>query len=92
MYSFHEKGTKFIFNEDRGDGAKGTVASDRGGRHVMLVVIGIVDGHIICGKMLRVGIPWVNRGHGDLENGGDAVEFMVGGLSGMEEGNGTHAL
>ena len=85
MNSFHEKGTKFIFNEDRGDGAKGTVASDRGGGHVMLVVIGVVDGHIIGGKMLRVRIPWVGRGYGDLEDGGDAVEFMTGGLPGVEE-------
>ena len=58
----------------------------------MLVVIGVINGHIIGGKMLRVGIPWVDRGHGDLENGGDAVEFMVGGLSCMKEGNGTQAL
>ena len=62
MNSFHEKGTKFIFNEDRRDGAKGTVGSDSGGGQVMLVVIGVINGHIIGGKMLRVRIPWVGRG------------------------------
>ena len=51
----------------------------------MLVVIGVINGHIIGGKMLRVRIPWVGRGHGDLEDGGDAVEFMAGGLPGVEE-------
>ena len=51
----------------------------------MLVVIGVIDGQIVGGKMLRVRIPWVGRGHGDLEDGGDAVEFMAGGLPGVEE-------
>ena len=51
----------------------------------MLVVIGVINGHIIGGKMLRVRIPWVSRGHGDLEDGCDAVEFMAGGLPGVEE-------
>ena len=58
----------------------------------MLVVIGVINGHVVGGKMLRVRIPWVSRGHGDLENGGDAVEFMVGGFPCMKEGNGTQAL
>ena len=51
----------------------------------MLVVIGVINGHIVSGKMLRVRIPGVGRSHGDLEDGGDAVEFMTGGLPGVEE-------
>ena len=84
MNSLHEKGTKFIFNEDRGDGAKSTVGSGGGGGQVMLVVVGVIDSHIICGKMFRVRVPCVGRGHRDLKDGCGAVEFMTCGLPGVE--------
>ena len=50
----------------------------------MLVVIGVVDGHIIGGKMLRVRIPCVGRGHRDLKDGYGAIEFMACGFPGVE--------
>ena len=50
----------------------------------MLMEVGVVDSHIICGKVFRVGIPSVGGGHQDLENRFEAVKFMTGGLSGVE--------
>ena len=50
----------------------------------MLMVVGVVDSHIICGKVFRVGIPSVGGGHQDLGNRCWAVTFMTCGLSGVE--------
>ena len=50
----------------------------------MLMVVGVVDSHIICGKVFRVGIPSVGGGHQDLRNRCWTVKFMVGFLSCVE--------
>ena len=50
----------------------------------MLMVVGVGDSHIICGKVFRVGIPSVGGGHQDLENRCWAVKFMTCWFPGVE--------
>ena len=50
----------------------------------MLMVGGVVDSHIICGKMFRVRVPCVGGGHWELKDGCGAVEFMTCGFPGEE--------
>ena len=50
----------------------------------MLVVVGVIDSHIICGKMFRVRIPCVGASHWDLKDGCGAVEFMTCWFPGVE--------
>ena len=48
----------------------------------MLMVVGLVDSHIICGKMFRVRIPGIGGGHWDLKDRCWAVKFMTKPLQG----------
>ena len=50
----------------------------------MLVVVGVIDSHIIYGKMLRVGVPGVGGGHWDLKDRCWTVKFMACWFPGVE--------
>ena len=50
----------------------------------MLMVVGVIDSHIICGKMFRVRVPGVGGGHWDLKDGCWAVNVMTCGFPCVE--------